>query len=295
MDEGPNKEHTQDLKQILENIKTELASIKNELREDLRTELDGIRKELKAEIDKSKTREGTAKSTIQTPTPAATIDIPSDEPSARESGKRTEEYDIKDFNAVEAGGAFEIQIVRSDSYSVTVTAEENLFRNLEVGKEGDTLRLRHSKHLSWRAQLTRPRVRVTMPLLKELHLSGASKGTITGFNSSEKFELKMSGASSLSGDITAGAADIDMSGASRGTLTGSATDAVIEASGANNMDMRGFSIHNGAVRLSGASHLTLNADGKLDARLSGVSSLDVSGNPVMGNIRTSGASRLTKE
>ena len=50
-----------------------------------------------------------------------------------------------------------------------------------------------------------------------------------------------------------------------------------------------------AVKLSGASRLTVRMDGRLDARLSGVSHLGLIGNPVMGNIRTSGASRLSME
>jgi hypothetical protein len=214
----------------------------------------------------------------------------------RDSQRTTRDFQISDFTGIRAGGAFEtIEIVRSDSYSVTITGEENLFKNLEVSKDGNTLRIGHSPHLGWMARLTRPRARITLPILKELKLSGACRGTVSGFNSAEDFRLELSGASSLGGEITAGNIQFDLSGASQVRLTGSANEAVIQASGANQADLRAFSVHNAAIKLSGASNLTLRMDGKLDARLSGASHFGYIGNPVMGDIRTSGASRLSKE
>ncbi|MBI2849499.1 MAG: DUF2807 domain-containing protein [Chloroflexi bacterium] len=216
-------------------------------------------------------------------------------PEGLESKRTTKEFEIKDFTGIEVGGAFEVEIVRADTYSVSVSAEEELFRNLEVSKKGDELEIRHSRHTGWRAQLSRPRAKITLPVLEELRLSGATRGTITGFNSSEDFRLELSGASKLDGDITCADAELELSGASHLRLTGSAEDMILEASGANHAELGGFSAHDVAVRLGGASHVALKMDGRLDARLGGVSHLSYIGNPTMGNIRTSGAARLSRE
>ena len=307
---------------ILESIKTELGSIRAELKASLKTELDSIRAEVKAEINNIKTGESPSHAPPPPP-PQGFRDDDDDEDedkdtqphrgrgfrfgpgfpfdngpgphSDKESQRTTKEFQLKDFTGIEVGGAFEVEIVRADSHSVSISAEEGLLRNLNVSKDGNILRIGHSRHIGWRAELTRPRARITMPVLKELRLSGATRATISGFNSAEALALHMSGASSLSGDITAGNAQFELSGASRARLTGSAKDVAISASGANHMELGAFPVHNASVRLSGASHIVIKMDGRLDARLSGVSHFNYIGNPTMGNIRTSGASHLSKE
>lgn len=211
-----------------------------------------------------------------------------------ESRAKTEEYKLKDFTGVEIGGIFEIEIVRGDSYGVSITAEENLFRNLDVSSEDGTLRIGHSRHIGWKAQITRPKARITLPVLKELRLHGASRANISGFDSAEPFKLSLSGASRASGDIKAGDAEFDLSGASHAILTGSARDVAINASGAINLELGEFSVHNVSVKMSGVCNGVIKMDGRLDARLSGVSHFNWVGNPEMGSIRTSGHSSLGK-
>jgi len=208
---------------------------------------------------------------------------------------KTEEFNFSDFTRVAVGGAFEVEVVHSNSYSVSVTADDSLFKNLKVTREGETLKVGHSKHIGWRVRTSRPKAKITMPALNELKLSGASKGTVSGFNSLEDFKLNLSGASSVTGDITAGNAEIDCSGASRVELTGSAENAVIEASGASRMELAGFSVHDAAIKLSGASRSTVKLDGTLNAKLSVASKLRWIGNPIVGDIKTSGASTLSNK
>ena len=213
----------------------------------------------------------------------------------KEESMKTEEFNFGDFTRVEVGHAFEVEVVQSDSYSVSITADDNLFKNLKVSKEGETLKIGCSRHIGWRLRRTRPRARITMPVLKGLQLSGATKGTISGFNSSEGFKLNLSGASSVTGEITAGDAEFNFSGASSVELAGAAKNAVIEASGASHMELGGFSVHDAAIKLSGASRSTVKLDGTLNATLSGASKLSWIGNPIMGDIKTSGASTLSNK
>ena len=108
-------------------------------------------------------------------------------------------------------------------------------------------------------------------------------------------DLGASGASQITGDLSAADVNIDLSGASSVQLEGSGDDAVIKASGASSAKLAGFEVNNVDVNLSGASSGTINMDGRLDADLSGASSLSYIGEPTMGNINTSGASTLSKK
>jgi len=224
----------------------------------------------------------------------------------------TQEMDFSGFTRVEVGHAFEVEIVQSASYSVSITADDNLFEYIEVSKKGETLKIGlksgEYRNVTLEAE-------ITMPDLYELDLSGAVRGTAQGFSSSHDFTLDLSGASSLdmrdmsagnidfdisgassvTGDIGAGDADFDVSGASTVQLQGSAGDIVIEASGASHVDLAGFVVSNADVNLSGASQATVNLDGILDADLSGASNLSYIGEPTMGDIHTSGGSTISPE
>ena len=149
-------------------------------------------------------------------------------------------------------------------------------------------------HLGWKIGLSQPEGTISLPLLKELRISGATFVGVSGFNSSEPFRLETSGASELTGDITAGSVDFDISGAADVSLTGAASEAIIKVSGASKMDLGDFIVDHAAIKLSGASNMSANVTGKLDARLSGTTNFSWTGDPVMGDIRTSGLASMHK-
>jgi len=223
----------------------------------------------------------------------------------------TQEFNFSDFTHVEVGSAFEVEIVQSDSYSVSVTADDNLFDYILVSKQGTTLKisLKTAQYID-----TTTRAEISMPQLHSLELSGATHGTVSGFSSTESLEVELSGASSLdlaemsagdvefdvsgaskvTGDITASDAKFDLSGASTAQLEGSASDIIVKASGASRVELAGFPVNNADINFSGASTGTVNLDGRLDADLSGASKLSYIGEPTMGTINTSGGSTLSK-
>jgi hypothetical protein len=204
----------------------------------------------------------------------------------------TQEFNFSDFTRVEAGSAFQVEIAQSDTFSVSITADDSLFNHIQVSKEGETLRIGLKRAIPSFRTL---RAEITMPELYGLKLSGATRGTVQGFSSSHDFILDLSGASKVSGDITAGDADFNVSGASTVQLQGSASDLAIAASGASRAELDNFPVDNADVTLSGASRATVNLDGRLDADLSGASKLSYIGEPTMGDINTSGGSTLSKK
>jgi len=208
-------------------------------------------------------------------------------------GESTKEFDFSGFTKVEIGPAFKVEITQSTSYSVSVTADSNRMKHIEVTKEGDTLKIGLDSSAGLLSFLTL-KATITMPDLRSLNLSGASNGTVQGFSSSNDFSLNLSGASRLSGNISAGDVVFVLSGASRVELQGSADDMTVDASGASSVGLSGFEVVNADVTLSGASNGTVKLDGRLDANLSGASRLTYIGEPVMGSINTSGASTINK-
>ena len=205
----------------------------------------------------------------------------------------TEEYSFSDFKKVEIGSAFKFDIKRSDTYSVSITADDNVINHVRVSKSGDTLKIGMSTFGPLGSVTLE--ADVTLPQLVGLEISGASRGSISGFSSSDNLDIDLSGASRLTGDITAGDIDIEISGASNIELDGSAGNLVAEVSGASRCSLEDFPVNDADVEFSGASSGTINLSGRLDANLSGASRLYYIGEPTMGNIDTSGASSLSEK
>jgi hypothetical protein len=205
----------------------------------------------------------------------------------------TEEYAFTNFTKVEIGSAFEFEIKQSSSYSINVTADDNVIDYVQVYKDGQTLKIRLGGIPSLR--LVTLRASVTIPQLHGLIISGASRGTVYDFNSTEDLDITVSGASRVTGDITAGNVEFNISGASTIQLEGSANDMIANVSGASRLNLDAFIVNNGDVDFSGASSGTVNLNGRLDANLSGASRLWYIGEPTMGDINTSGASTISKK
>ena len=224
----------------------------------------------------------------------------------------TKEMDFSDFSNVEVGHAFKVEITRSDSYRVTITASKKLFDHINAVQSGNTLKI-SLKPLHFRFQL-RPTLeaRIAMPTLNRLRLDGAVKGIVGGFSSQGDFDLNLSGASRLdinmeageakfeesgasrlSGNLKLGDAEFTLSGASRAALNGSANNVILSAWGASKLDLADFVLNDASVHLKGASQVAINVNGKLDLDLSGASRLNYIGNPTLCDINISGASRLS--
>jgi hypothetical protein len=203
----------------------------------------------------------------------------------------TETYTFADFDAVEISSAFEFEIEQSNSYGIEITADDNVMEYVRVSQDGQTLKI-GLRTATWLGPVTLEAA-VTMPELGGLEVSGASRGTVSGFSSTGDLAIQISGASRVTGDITAGDVDFDISGASSLELDGSANDMVADVSGASSLKLDDFTVGNANVDFSGASSGTINLDGRLDADLSGASRLWYIGEPTMGAIDTSGASTIS--
>ena len=91
----------------------------------------------------------------------------------------TQEYEFTDFNNIEIGSSFRTEIIRSDSYGVTVTADDNLFNRISISQEGLTLRvgLKPGSYVDTTQKLV-----ISMPVLQKLELVGVPLCNISGFN-----------------------------------------------------------------------------------------------------------------
>ena len=228
----------------------------------------------------------------------------------------TRQYDFSEFTRVDINRAFSYEIMQSDTYSISITADSNLFDDIRVTKEGQTLvidmEFPRAPWALFNVVDSNLKVIITMPQLDGLDSSGATQGFVTSFNSTENLDVTVSGASTVALEkITAGDASFDVSGSSKVTgdieaknmelkvsgastvqLKGSSGSMAADVSGSSNLKLSDLKVENANVILSGASNGTINLDGSLDVKLSGSSTLEYIGEPALGIMDITGASKL---
>jgi len=213
-----------------------------------------------------------------------------------------------------------------------------MLKPVQVAREGDTLIIKlpwYSYIWGFLTSYLRPRASISLPELRELRLSGASRAEVDGFTTTHDFSLDVTGASKLKlGAVAAGNTDIRLVGASelkfkrieaaglkmdiagashtegevavsadarlkivgasRIVLSGTVKNLNLDVSGASQVRLAELSAHNAKVKLAGASKAVVRVDGHLDADLAGASDLSWIGNPLMGDVRSVGASQLRR-
>lgn len=206
------------------------------------------------------------------------------------SGKTvTTDFDFQDFDAVETSNAFTIAIQQGQTYAVRVTVDDNIQDKLIVEKRGNTLviALRTGAYTTLTLH-----AEITMPELTSLKLSGASSAALAGFSGAQNFEGVLSGASTITGDISATSTRLDLLGASRVTLRGQGESLDAKVSGASKLNLGDLVVQTATVNLSGASSALINASQAVDATASGASTVEYIGNPAKVRESSSGASSV---
>ncbi len=222
----------------------------------------------------------------------------------------TRRWDFRDFNNIEAGCAFHVEIVHSGTYRISMRAVKDLIDDIIITKSANTLKMslrQHTFHVRPSVQ-----VKIGMPSLNKIRLGAATWCTLRGFNSEENLDIRLTGNSILETDIAAGNARCEISGASRLTgkmiltdaefilsgasrigLQGSAKNMILNAWGASNIDTENFQVDNMTLQMAGGSEATINVNNNLNINLDSGSRLTYLNNPVIGNISVNGASSLS--
>lgn len=226
-------------------------------------------------------------------------------------------YNLKGFRGLSISNTFEVEVEKSDTYSVNVAVASEYAPYLDIKVNGGILyigfknlprKLNNTSFIKSAAV-----ARVTMPTLERLSLSGVSKFScddVFDIGNSD-FQLSLSGISevehlevygtdadiSLSGTSKANIAgdffeiDMSLSGTSRAVLTANAEDLSVQVSGTAVADIEG-EFEDVDFSTSGVSNITVKGKAvELEVESSGTSSVDALRMPVnSADISLSGAS-----
>lgn len=154
------------------------------------------------------------------------------------------------FREINAGGALELVVTIGGEYSITVEGESAILKELTTKSDGETLTIRTSNKIDGS---NRPRVKITTPELNSLVISGSTTASVTG--------------------IKADSMELQAAGSSRLVASGRTSELKASAIGSSTIDAERLKSENAVVKCTGASNVTLDVSGKLEAESLGASNI----------------------
>ena len=202
-----------------------------------------------------------------------------------------QEYSVIDFDRLEMGSAFNIQVSQASTYGIHVRGDRRNIDDLVVSKAGNTLSIKFSKNVN---RVHETYITITLPALKGINFSGASDAKVSGFESGDGLDVHLSGASVCQLNADYDALNLTLSGSSSLQLSGIGSEINAEISGASLMSAFGYSVKRATVNVSGASVGKISVAESLSAVATGASSLIYRGNPSVTS-SVSGASTVQQD
>jgi len=233
--------------------------------------------------------------------------------------QKRETRQVSGFTGINASGVFNITVLKGDTESLTIEADEgimqyihsevrngilhlnfdnrNRLKNIKALKTSIVMKNLENVIISGACKLTT--VDQFSPDKLNTYCSGASTMTINAITGQLSIEssgackiminasvtgdtnLNLSGASKIRGELTSNHVKLNSSGVSSIEITGTANNIIIDVSGASKIIAEDFKVKTATVRSAGTGNVTVNASDSLNVNASGPSTVKYKGAPVV--------------
>lgn len=191
-------------------------------------------------------------------------------------GEATRTFDFRDFDELEMGNAFHVNVTAGSSFAVSATGERNDLDDLNIFVQDGRLVARYNN--SWKNR-RRMDIDITMPDLESAEFSGAVEAMVEGFENLPSIEFDLSGASKCDFDGAGTTLKFELSGASELNLQGKMKYLDGELAGASDLNAFDLEAEESKLRVSGASDAKVWVTKLLDVKANGASNVRYRGNP----------------
>jgi len=201
------------------------------------------------------------------------------------------------FTGVRVSSAIDLYLSQGDETGVAVSAEDPAVRDrikTEV-KDGE-LRIWFDGQnwKNWRST-RKMKAYVSIKTIESLKADGASDIKLMGRIKADKLSVDLNGASDMTGELDCNKLDMDLSGASDLTITGNIGAASMRLGGASSVKGWGLATDYCEIDAGGASSANVIVNKELSVKAGGASDVRYKGNGVIKEMKTSGASSVSKK
>jgi phage FluMu protein Com len=177
--------------------------------------------------------------------------------AALAQSKSSMTLDLRDFDAIEIGGAYKLDVIVGEDFSIELSGPAAEMERVEATLKNGALVLGSRKRL--RSDTRGVKAVVTMPALNRLAVSGVAGADISGVRAKE-FKL-------------------DLSGVGEVIIAGSCEKLLARVSGVGEVDAQSFQCRAVDVKVAGVGEARVYASESVAAEVSGMGGIMVYGSP----------------
>ena len=203
--------------------------------------------------------------------------------------------EAKNYHGISVSSAFDVYLTQSNEEAVAVSASETKFRErIKVEVKDGILHVWYDNEGKWNTGNKKLKAYISFRAIDKLTISGACDVFISGTLKADDLTIRLAGASDLKGKLDSKKLTIDLNGASDMSVTGTAGQLSVEESGASDFKGFDFTTDYCDAHASGASDIKITVNKELSAHASGASDVHYKGDAVIRDLKTSGASSVSK-
>ncbi|MFN0023328.1 MAG: head GIN domain-containing protein [Parvularculaceae bacterium] len=184
---------------------------------------------------------------------------------AEAQSKRSTTLDLRDFDAIEISGAYELDVIVGEDFSIALSGPPEEMARVEATLKNRALvlgakkRVRGEHRGEHRDNHKGVSAIVTMPALDRISVSGVADADISG--------------------VKAGEFKLDLSGVGEVNIAGACEKLVVRVSGVGEVDAQSFQCKAVDVKVAGIGEARVYASESVAAEVSGMGGIAVYGSP----------------
>ena len=204
----------------------------------------------------------------------------------------TKTFPQNNFNAISISGGWTADIRYSETFSIQIETDENIFPDLDISVAGTTLNIGFKSGYS--ISPTQCKVSITMPALIKLQTVGSLTAIISSFNlPKDSMSIDISGSGNITArDITVNTLKVDVSGSADFSATGKAENMIADISGSGDIKTTDFETEKADISISGSGSAKVWVTRHLKADIGASGSVRYKGDPVI-ETKSSGSGRIS--
>ncbi len=183
-------------------------------------------------------------------------------------------FDLTGFQSIRANGQAKVKLAQGDDFSVTVSANAEVFDYLDYQVVDGVLIIQNKDRTQLRAETYN--VYIQAPFFTNVTVNGAGDVNMMGYQSENDFSIRVNGAGDIdlvdvrvpsleievngAGDIEAESIDVvelsvEVNGAGDAKLSGNAVNAKFQIAGAGDINAKGLKTEHVDVKKAGAGRI----------------------------------------
>ncbi len=188
----------------------------------------------------------------------------------------TREFEVGEFDRINAGGNYKINLIKAEKPLVVVTTDDNLLEWIEIDVQGDQLFINSDYHLNPTHSIE---IEIYYTELQQIVCSGASMIEHREILKNDNLTIDMSGAGAIDLNLDVDELNINLSGAGAIGLKGYVYSQEINLSGAGTLEAKNLESRYAEITISGIGNAKVNVKKELSANISGLGNIEYFGNP----------------